>query len=266
MRLRLDRRVFRLSVTLVAAGLLVWFTVAGSGLLSAQTPPEPKGICAKLSSMTSNAELNMQNRLNNIEGKRADRQAKLNQRRSDKENERAAKKNVGEAKLADKAVALYAVAATDVQTAAVATFVTEVEAAMAARETALNTAIAVWHNEGDRVRASRIALGDSLIATQTAAVWSAYANAEGSCNGGIVSKIVGPTHKDAITASKDQLNADIAAFPPMGDLMAPFKASFKLARDDAHKDFTDALQAATDTVATAFDVEASDAGAMAPAD
>jgi hypothetical protein len=39
-----------------------------------------------------------------------------------------------------------------------------------------------------------------------------------------------------------------------------------LVRDDAHKDFTDALQAATDTVATAFDVEASDAGAMAPAD
>lgn len=262
---RLDRRVFRLSVTLVAAGLLVWFTVAGPGLLSAQTP-EPKGICAKLSSMTSNTELNMQNRLNNIEGKRTAKQAKLNQKRSDKENERAAKITGGEAKLAAKAEALYAAAATDVQTAAVATFVTEVEAAMAARAAAVNTAIGVFHNEGDGVRSSRIALADSLVATQTAAVWSAYAEAEDSCNGGIVPKTIGTTHKGAITASKDQLNADIAAFPPMEDLMAPFKASFKLARDDAHKDFTDALQAATDTVATAFDVEASDAGAMAPAD
>jgi len=262
---RLDRRVFRLSVTLVAAGLLVWFTVAGPGLLSAQTP-EPKGICAKLSSMTSNHELDMQNRLNNIEGIRTAGQAKLNQKRSDKENERAAKKNVGEAKLVDKAEALYAAAATDVQTAAVATFVTEVEAAMAARVTSVNTAIAVWHNEVDRVRSSRIALADSLVATQTAAVWSAYAESEDSCNGGIVSKIVAPTHKGALQAAKDQLKADIAAFPPMEAVMAPFKASFKSARDDAHKDFTDALQAAIDTLATAFDVEASDAGAMAPAD
>jgi hypothetical protein len=196
----------------------------------------------------------MQNRLNNIEGKRTAKQAKLNQKRSDRENERAAKKNVGEAKLAAKAVALYAAAATDVQTAAVATFVTEVEAAMAARAAAVNTAIAVWHNEGDGVRSSRIALSDSLVATQTAAVWSAYANAEDSCNGGIVSKIVGPTHKSAITASKDQLNADIAAFPPMEVVMAPFKASFKLATDDAHKDFNDALQAAATTLATALGV------------
>jgi hypothetical protein len=69
-----------------------------------------------------------------------------------------------------------------------------------------------------------------------------------------VSKIVGPTHKSAITASKDQLNADIAAFPPMEVVMAPFKASFKLATDDAHKDFNDALQAAATTLATALGV------------
>jgi hypothetical protein len=77
--LRLDRRVFRLSVILVTVGLLVWFTVAGPGLLSANTPepPEPKGICAQLSSKTSNTELKMQNRLNNIEGKRTAKQAKL---------------------------------------------------------------------------------------------------------------------------------------------------------------------------------------------
>ena len=65
----LNRRVLRLSETVVAASFLVWLTVATPGLLIAQTP-EPKRICAKLSSMTSNTELNMQNRLNNIEGKR----------------------------------------------------------------------------------------------------------------------------------------------------------------------------------------------------
>lgn len=180
-------------------------------------------------------------------------------------NERAEKKIVGEAKLAAKVEALYAVAATDVQTAAVATFVTQVEAAVAARVTAVNTAIAIWHNEGDRVRESRIALSDSLIATQTAAVWSAYADSEVSCNAGIVSKIVGLTHKAVIAASKDQLNADIAAFPPMEVVMAPFQVTFKSATDDAHKSFTDALQAATDTLATALSVEASDAESMAAA-
>ena len=260
----LNRRVLRLSVTLVAASFLVWFTVATPGLLRAQTP-EPKGICAKLSSMTSNTELNMQNRLNNIEGKRTALNQKRSDRQTDKVNERAEKKIVGDAKLAAKAEALYAVAATDVQTAAVATFVTQVDAAVAARVTAVNTAIAVWHNEGDRARDSRIALSDSLIATQTAAVWSAYAESEVSCNGGVVSKIVGPTHKAAIAASKDQLSADIAAVLPMEVVMAPFKVSLKSATDDAHKSFTDVLQAATDNLTTALGVEASDAESMAVA-
>ena len=251
----LNRRVLRLSVTLVAISFLAWLNVATPKLLIAQTP-EPKGICAKLSSMTSNTELSMQNRLNKIEGKRTAQDQKRSERQTHKVNERAEKKIVGEAKLAAKA-------ATDVQTAAVATFVTEVEAAVTARVTAVNTAIAIWHNEGDRVRESRIALSDSLIATQTTAIWSIYADSEVSCKEGIVSKIVGPTHKAAIAASKDQLNADIAAFPPMEDVMAPFKVSLNSATDDARKSFTDALQSATNTLATALGVEASDAESMA---
>jgi hypothetical protein len=260
----LNRRVLRLSMTLVAASFLLWFTVATPGLLRAQNS-EPKGICVKLSSMTSNTELKMQNRLEDIEGKRTALNQKRLDRQTDKANQRAEKKIVGETKLAAKAEALYAVAATDVQTAAVATFVTQVEAAVAARVTAVNTSIADWHNEGDRVRDSRRALSDSLIATQTAAVWSAYAESEDSCNEGIVSKIVGPTHKAAIAASKDQLDADIAAFSPMEVVMAPLKVSFKATMDDAHKSFTDALQAATDTLATALGVEASDAESIAAA-
>ena len=260
----LNRRVLRLSMTVVAASFLLWFTVAMPGLLRAQNP-EQKGICAKLSSMTSNTELSMQNRLKNIEGKRTTLNQKRSDKQTDKANERAEKKIVGEAKLAAKAEALYAVAVTDVQKAAVTTFLTQVEAAVTTRVTAVNTAIAVWHNDGDRVRGSRTALSDSLIATQTAAVWSAYAESENSCNEGIVSKIVGPTHKAAIAASKDQLNADIAAFPPMEVVMAPFKVSFKSTTDEAHKNFTDALQAATDTLATGLGVEASDAESIAAA-
>jgi hypothetical protein len=80
-----------------------------------------------------------------------------------------------------------------------------------------------------------------------------------------VSKIVGPTHKAAIAASKDQLDADIAAFSPMEVVMAPLKVSFKATMDDAHKSFTDALQAATDTLAEALGVEASDAESIAAA-
>ena len=258
----LNRRVLRLSVTLVAISFLAWLNVATPKLLIAQTP-EPKGICAKLSSMTSNTELSMQNRLNKIEGKRTAQDQKRSERQTHKVNERAEKKIAGEAKLTAKAEALYAIAATDVQTAAVATFVTEVEAAVTARVTAVNTAIAIWHNEGDRVRESRIALSDSLIATQTTAIWSIYADSEVSCKEGIVSKIVGPTHKAAIAATKDQLNADIAAFPPMEDVMAPFKVSLNSATDDARKSFTDALQSATNTLATALGVEASDAESMA---
>jgi hypothetical protein len=260
----LNRRVLRLSMTVVAASFLLWFTVAMPGLLRAQNPAQ-KGICAKLSSMTSNTELSMQNRLKNIEGKRTTLNQKRSDKQTDKANERAEKKIVGEAKLAAKAEALYAVAATDVQKAAVATFLTQVEAAVTTRVTAVNTAIAVWHNEGDRVRGSRTALSDSLIATQTAAVWSAYAESENSCNEGIVSKIVGPTHKAAIAASKDQLNADIAAFPPMEVVMAPFKVSFKSTMNEAHKNFTDALQAATDTLAIGLGVEASDTVSIAAA-
>lgn len=260
----LNREVIRLSVTFVAVSFLVWFTVATTGLLRAETP-EPKGICAKLSSMTSNTELSMQNRLNKIEGKRTELDKKRMDRQASKMIERAEKKLVGEAKLAAKAEALYAVAATDVQTAAVATFVTQVEAAVDARVTAVNTAIALWHNEGDRVRNERIALSDSLIATQTSAVWSAHAESEVSCKEGIVSKIVGPVHKSAIAASKDQLNADLAALPPMDVLMAPYRVNLKAATDDAHKNFTDALQTATDTLAIALGVEASDAASMATA-
>jgi hypothetical protein len=48
-------------------------------------------------------------------------------------------------------------------------------------------------------------------------------------------------------------------------VMAPFKVSFKSTMDDAHKSFTDALQAATDTLATALGVEASDAESIAAA-
>jgi len=215
--------------------------------------------------MASKTELSMQNRLNKIEGNRTAGQAKRNQKRSDKVNERAENKIVGEANLTAKAEALYAVAASDVQTAAVATFVIEVEAAATARVTAFNTAIAVWHNEVDRVRNSRIALADNLFATQTAAVWSAYAQSEESCNGGIVSKIVGAAHKTAITASKDQLNSELAAFPPMEVVMAPFKLNFNSVKDDAQKSFTDALEAAAGNLAIALDVEVSDAKAMAVA-
>jgi hypothetical protein len=215
--------------------------------------------------MTSNTELSMQNRLNKIEGKRIARDQKRSDRQTDKVNERAEKKIVGEAKLAAKAEALYAVATTNVQMAAVTTFVTQVETASDTRVNTVNTAIAVWHNEGSGVRNSRNSLSDSLIATQTAAVWSAYAESKVSCNGGIVSKIVGPTHKAAIATSKDQLNADLAAFPSMEVVMAPFRVNLKAATDDAHKSFTDALQAATDTLATALDVEASDAESIAAA-
>ena len=38
---------------------------------------------------------------------------------------------------------------------------------MAARATAVNTAIAVWHNERDRVRGSRMALSDTLLGHPT---------------------------------------------------------------------------------------------------
>ena len=255
MRLRLHRRGFWLALAWVALGLVAWSTVAGPGLLRAQTT-EPRGVCARLSDISADKEQKFLDRLSRVETERSDKDAERSQKRADKDIERAAKRAAGEAKLADNATALLAVATTDAQVAAVATFVTEVETAREARTAAVNDARAAWHQEVDGVRDSRRALADDNRSTHTGAVQNAIAEAEASCNEGVRPFVVNVTLKASLTAAKDELTAANDARPPIEDQVAPLFATFTVAKDKAFQDYTDALQAAKDSLKAAFAREA----------
>ena len=235
--------------TLLVALLLL----TQSGSVLAQGPLEREEFREKLSTDYDNfladydarVEAMLQERATRLQ-ERAAREAEMNASRAERESE-------GRNRLAEQVAALNEKATTPAQVAAITAFNATVEAAIATRTEAIDTAISAFRTSADEAGGSAMAQADAASDRFRTTVSAAFAEALAACDAGGSPGDIGPALKANIEAAKGEFEATRGALP---DVKAVVEESLRpileSAIAQAVAEFKATVEAAAEELKAAF--------------
>jgi len=199
-------------------------------------------LAQKTADNQANLDLKRANQLSSLNNKRADFDNRLAGSRLNSDQKRAVQ--IG--KLMDRA------STTDAQKAAIASFQSAVEKAVADRRTAIDSAIAAYRAALDKALADRKTSVDQATSAYKDAVKAAYAKALNDCQAKVDKKTVRKNLNADLKAAKTKFNTDRQSINKFIVLIAPLAKTRQQAINDAAKSYQTAINAARTDLKAAF--------------
>jgi len=249
-----------IAYSLIAAALGVM--VAGPVLATAtstgtSTPKEKTGanFCTRFTSLGASADLRLAEWQKKLDAKRDAQDANIEKRRAEREQKLANIRSDWDSRRDTRYDKLMGKAGTDAQKLVLANFKTAVEAAATARKTAIDSAIAVYRAGMDKVISDRKDAMDAALVAYKNAVQAAKDKATADCGNDVASATVRADFNTAVKAAQAKYKADRAAVVKVSEAVKSLNTARKAAFEKAVSDFKTAVEAAKVTLKNAFPVK-----------
>ena len=168
-------------------------------------PQTNKNFCATIDTVGAKILAEVNKKDLNLKSKKSDRLLKVEDNRKERDLKLSNERGIRSTKNDSRYTSLTNKATTDAQKAAVAAFKTASDAAIAKRQSAVDTAIAAYRTAADALIASKQGGLDTSIATFQTSINSAIATAKASCTAGSDSATTKQTFQASIKTARKLL-------------------------------------------------------------
>lgn len=198
--------------------------------------PKQENFCARIAAFKSKTDEELYSREVKLKAARSERAAKSESKWKERDEKLSMKRDARHENIDEHYKKIESRDLTDEQKVALETFKSAHATALAARKTAVDSAIATYRDDVENATGANKASIDSLIATFRAAVKAAHDKASADCQDSVDQAAVKETFIASIKAAKDAFAAGRKDLENRGDSIKPLiearNAAFKKAADD----------------------------------
>lgn len=203
MTTRYNKKIASIALGLMTFSFAVPFSVFAEGTT---VKTNENNFCTKLPQIATKLTSGITDRDSKLQGKRVERSAQIINKRHGIDEKRTLNRVDRDGDRDTRYTELEARATTDIQKAALATFKTNISAAVAKRRTAVDTAVTTFRTGVDSIIANRKTLVDGFIATFTTSANAALAQAQADCANGVAPKTARATFEASMKTAREKLS------------------------------------------------------------
>lgn len=244
---------FAIGISLIAPSFVFAQDATTGGTAGTRPERAQRNFCTAIDELVTKVGGRIGEREIKYQEKRTELRGKLDERFANRDVSRADHRDGWDKHRAEWLEKLNTRAKTDAQKSAVAKFIADIDAAVAARRAAVDAAVAAFRASIDQAIKDRQAALDAAVATFKSETDAALVKAKADCAvAGAVPKAVREAYVAALKAAREKLRSTVSSIEKRKDTLKPLAEVRKEAIKKAVLDFRAAVNKAKDELKAAF--------------